>query len=282
MAKISQKTFSWKDIEKKDDLDRLKLVVETISDEELMIILERERKNGRNDYPIRFLWNSIIAGIIFQHQSINSMIRELHRNPFLREACGLEPLRKAPKSYIYTRFLKKLYKHSNLVEKIVNQLVLMIQKELSDFGQNISGDGKAIQSLASINKNNHKLRPDGRRDTEADIGVKKYCGIDKHGQYFERTKTWFGFKAHIIADSKYELPISYEVTKASAAEGKEMKKLLENLKILNPEILDRCEHCSLDKGYDDQDIIKKLWNDYKIKPIIDIRNMWVRHEVLNC
>lgn len=274
MAKISQITFSWKEIEKKKDLDRLKLVIENIPDEELMLILERERKKGRNDYPIRFLWNSIIAGIIFQHQSINSMIRELSRNPFLRELCGLEPLSKMPKSYIYTRFLKKLYKHNNLIEKIFNQLVLKIQKELPDFGKHISGDGKAIQSLASKNKNNYRLKPDGRRDTEADMGVKKYCGVDKHGQYYESFKNWFGYKAHIIADSKYELPIAYEVTKASNSESKEMKKLLEKLKILNPEIIDRSEYCCLDKGYDNEALIKQLWDDYRIKPIIDIRNMW--------
>ena len=50
-----------------------------------------------------------------------------------------------------------------------------------------------------------------------------------------------------------------------------MKKLLEKLKILNPEIIDRSEYCCLDKGYDNEALIKQLWDDYKIKPIIDIR-----------
>ena len=29
---------------------------------------------------------------------------------------------------------------------------------------------------------------------EADMGVKKYCGVDKHGQYYESFKNWFGYK----------------------------------------------------------------------------------------
>ncbi len=29
-----------------------------------------------------------------------------------------------------------------------------------------------------------------------------------------------------------------------------------------------------DRGYDDQKLHKKLWNDYRIKWVIDIRNMW--------
>ncbi|GAW92753.1 IS4-like transposase, partial [Calderihabitans maritimus] len=42
--------------------------------------LERKRGKGRNDYPIRAVWNSIIAGIIYQHPSIESLRRELLRN----------------------------------------------------------------------------------------------------------------------------------------------------------------------------------------------------------
>lgn len=29
-----------------------------------------------------------------------------------------------------------------------------------------------------------------------------------------------------------------------------------------------------DKGFDDGKLIKKTWDEYGIKPIIDIRNMW--------
>ena len=29
-----------------------------------------------------------------------------------------------------------------------------------------------------------------------------------------------------------------------------------------------------DKGYDSLETVKKLWDDYRIKPIIDIKNMW--------
>lgn len=274
MANISQKTFSFKELEKKDDLERFELCLNSLPDEELMQFLETERKNGRNDYPVRFLWNVIIAGIIFQHPSINSLIRELNRNPTLREICGLSPLKKVPKAYVFTRFFKKLMHHYNLVENIFNQLILMIQKCLPDFGKDLSGDGKAIQTLAAPNKNNHTLEPDGRRDTEADFGVKKYTGIDENGKSWEQIKSWFGYRAHIIADSKYELPIAFEVTKASFSENKELKNLLVKLKIINTQIIDRCEYMSLDRGYDDEDIIKKLWDDYRIKPIIDIRNMW--------
>ena len=62
------------------ELERLLMVRGVMPDEELMEALESERKGKRDDYPIRPVWNSILAGIIYQHPSIESLRRELLRN----------------------------------------------------------------------------------------------------------------------------------------------------------------------------------------------------------
>jgi len=49
-------------------------------DEELMRQLERERYKGQDDYPLRAMWNSILARIVFQHETIEKLRRELARN----------------------------------------------------------------------------------------------------------------------------------------------------------------------------------------------------------
>ena len=41
-----------------------------------------------------------------------------------------------------------------------------------------------------------------------------------------------------------------------------------------PEILQIAETWTADKGYDDTKLIEKCWDQYQIKPVIDIRNMW--------
>ena len=56
-----QQLFSWKDVENLGDLERLRLVLSALPDEPLMQKLESERGNGRDQYPIRAMWNSIIA-----------------------------------------------------------------------------------------------------------------------------------------------------------------------------------------------------------------------------
>jgi hypothetical protein len=41
-----------------------------------------------------------------------------------------------------------------------------------------------------------------------------------------------------------------------------------------PNRIEEAETCSADKGYDDTKLIEELWEEYGVKPVIDIRNMW--------
>ena len=90
MAIIPQKPlFNWKEIEELGDLQRLRLVLKYLPDEALMRVLERERGHGRDDYPVRAVWNSILAGVVYEHPSVESLRRELCRNGQLRWYAGL-------------------------------------------------------------------------------------------------------------------------------------------------------------------------------------------------
>lgn len=50
--------------------------------------------------------------------------------------------------------------------------------------------------------------------------------------------------------------------------------MIDDLNEAHPELIERCETLEADRGYDDTKLYEKLWDDYKIKPVIDIRNMW--------
>ena len=80
MAIIQQlELLSWKDfqddLQNLGDLERFKLVIETMPDQKLIQILRDLRTKGRNDHPIEAMWNSILAGIVFEHVSIESLVR---------------------------------------------------------------------------------------------------------------------------------------------------------------------------------------------------------------
>ena len=86
-----------------------------------MYALEEKRGKGRDDYPVRAVWNSILAGVVFSHETIESVRREMQRNGQLRDMCGFDPLlgpRSVPPSYVYSRFLYTLINHQHLITQM--------------------------------------------------------------------------------------------------------------------------------------------------------------------
>ncbi|MBK1724744.1 transposase [Thiocystis violacea] len=103
-AMVQSSLFSWDALEARSDLDRLHLVVEHLPDERLVQYLEVMRGHGRDDYPVRAMWNALLAGIVYQHESLESLLREFARNPSLMQACGFDPLpiQRPPKPRVVT------------------------------------------------------------------------------------------------------------------------------------------------------------------------------------
>lgn len=275
MASIAQRQlFSWDQVDASSDLDRLRMTLDALPDEPLMRALEHARKGRRDDYPIRPVWNSVIAGIVFEHKSIESLRRELRRNGELRQACGFDVFRgeqAVPEPWVYSRFLKKLFTHQKEIDAMFDELVKTVRTLLPEFGKRLAIDSKAIDSHGRPSKSEEA---DGRRDTDADWGTKRYHGVREDGTVWEKIKRWFGYKLHLIVDADYELPVAYQVTKASASDCPELLPLVDRIDQQHPGLLDETDFFSGDKAYDSKDNNRELWDTYTIKPIIDIRNTW--------
>lgn len=281
MAIIPQASlFCWKDIENLGDLKRLVLVLKTIPDEGLMQALERDRGRGRDDYPIRAVWNSLLAGVVCQHASVEELRRELLRNAQLREVCGFDVLVKAeaavPPSWVYTRFFRLLFKHADVIDAMFDELVESLHRELDGFGRCLAGDGKAIPTHARAPKKDAEPKdPDGRRDTDADWGAKTKKKTRDDGTPYKKITRWFGYKLHLVVDADYELPVAYEITKASAGEAPIARKLVKRLSERHEDLMKKtCEVYLYDKAGDDTTLIKTLWDNHGIKPVIPVRDCW--------
>ena len=178
--------FTWQSVESRSDLDRLRLVLESLSDEELMVKLEKQRGRGRDDYPVRAMWNSVLAGIVFEHESIESLRRDLSRNGELRDGCGFDPLGGAetvPSADAYSRFLKTLMQEQESLEAMFDGLIGQLKELLPDLGRHLAVDSKALQSHARERKD-----PAESSDPEADWGVKKKRGRRADGTLLEMTR----------------------------------------------------------------------------------------------
>ena len=267
MAIIPQPPLvTWQCLDHLPDLQRLKLVFDSIPDEPLMQLLELRRGRGRDDYPVRAMWNALLVAVICQHPSIAALIRELLRNAPLLEICGFDPARGAaavPSESAFTRFQRTLRDHQEQLDELFHRTLELLRRVLPDLGRVLALDGKELHCSARAASRQHL--PDGRRDLDATWGVK---GRRK------QQRSWFGYLLHLIVDAKYELPVAFTVTTAAAAEQPQAQRLLEQLQARHPQLLAGGQRLSADKGYDDHKLIERLWDQLGIKPIIAIRNCW--------
>jgi hypothetical protein len=266
--------FKWRDVEAKSDLERLRLVLEYLPDERLMEKLEAHRDKGRDDYPIRPVWNSVLAGIVYQHGSVELLRRELLRSGELREECGFDPQKGSdavPPSYVYTRFLKLLMRFKSEIDGMFGTLVDRLKELLPDLGFSVAVDSKGVSSAGRPTK---ETEEDGRRDTDADWGKKTYRGQREDGSLWEKVVKWFGYKIHLLVDTAHEMPIGYRVTRASESDTKHLLPMVKEVKQHHPQIYKDIKRLSADKGYDSEGNCRELYDEHGIKPVLDIRCMW--------
>ncbi len=276
------KLFEESEFENLGDLERLQMVLGALDDGALIHKLYRIRGKGRNDWPCEAMWNSFVASFLFEHETVESLLRELRRNKQLRTLCGFEPkavrqmdgsikVYVAPSPSAYSNFLKNLMECQEELDEMFTGMVLFMYENLEHFGETLMVDGKAIQSFGTKLSANPKSGRRGEHD--ADWCKKKYTASGPKGETVVKTKKWFGFRLHLIADATYEIPVSFSVTKASNSEKTETQKLLEETEKNHKEWLEGCKYFLGDKGYDSTKLI--TWLEGKgIAPIIDIRNCW--------
>lgn len=155
-----------------------------------------------------------------------------------------------------------------------DSLVKYMYENLTEFGEILCADGKAVQSCAT--KKSEK-NSGNRGERDADWCRKTYTTTKPDGEKITKTKKWFGFRLHLISDATYELPVDFEVTKASNSEIKEAEKMLKNTKDRQSAKIERCRYFLADRGYDSTVLIEWLTTE-GAAPIIDIRNMWQGEE----
>lgn len=259
MAIIPQASlFSWKEVDSSADIFRLSRVLDALPDEPLMRVLEDERKGKRDDFPVRAMWNLLIAGIVFGHVSSASLLRELGRNGELRDLCGFHPGARVPSESAFSRFLARVRRHRAMVEAMFEKMVETLRVLLPGYGVNLAIDGKAIATH-------------GRNDPDANIGAKTYWN-EEDGS-FKEVKSWLGYKLHLVVDADCELPVAWKLTPASVGESPQLMELVQSIERAHPELLARTETMAGDKGYDDGADKAALFDTYGIKPVIDTRDM---------
>lgn len=276
MKIISQiSTFDYEEIEILGDLERCKLLIDNVPDREIVYKLMQIRGKGRNEYPIIPVWNSILIMPLIECSTVEQLRRELSRNSDLRKLCGFEDAnyyygkcKLVPPAKAYSNMFKNLKNIEPLLKECFYKLRKFMYDNLKNFGKDTAEDGKIFLSKAKRPEDSEGT--DGRSESDADYTFKQVYQKDAKGMTKTRRIKYFGFRVHILGDTKYELPIEYTVTKASLSER---DQLIKHLEMLPEDLINNMETLSADKGYDGKKIIEKI-KEYGIKPVIDIKNSW--------
>ena len=303
MATADSMFFSWRDVERLPDLERLALALEHLPDGELVSALEARRGKGRDDYPVRAMWRALAAGVVFGHESSASLLRELRRNPALLEMCGFDPLgcggrgrgrwsgtRGAGRWWWsfrvrggtgfrrrrrFSRFLSsvsRLEEETGAVSAMAASLRRSLMEELPGFGRHLGYDGKALPSHSTGRKGAESGKTS---DPDADWGNHETSGVDgRSGKAWTKAKRWFGYGFHLIADVEHEVPVWFDVTPASASEHKVLAAGVEELFAAEPELAERCADFCADRGLDSAALKARLWDVHGVRPVVDTREMW--------
>jgi len=304
MATTNLNLFSWNDVDDLSDFSRLNLVMKYLPDGEIVKALLVKRGSGRNDFPVEPMWNAVLAGVVFQHVSIESLVRELNRNPALLDTCGFNPLpfqqraktemqqskengcweiittanearETIPACWNFYRFLGnviQLEEERGLISEMIQSLREQLMEALPDFGRHLGYDGKSIDSHSTGQVNQ---QTGVTSDPDADWGHHETKGIDnKTGKLWTKVKSWFGYGLHLIADTQYEIPVAFKLTPASHSEQVKLNDMLTELFDETPELSERCADFSADRGLDSGSLKAKLWDQHNIRPLIDTREMW--------
>ena len=94
------------------------------------------------------------------------------------------------------------------------------------------------------------------------------------GRLRRKIRRGFGYRIHLIADTRYEIPVAWRVTRASRSEVKELEAMSEALFQETPKLAKRCQDFSGDRGLDSGPLKETLWDDYGIGPLIEPRELW--------
>jgi len=247
--------FFFEEIIKFQEQTKLELILNQIDVSVLANALRKDSNSkGPNGYEPKHLIYSLIAMQVEKIETIKDLSTKLKENPVLRYCCGFKVLGSTPSESTFSRFLKKLTDSVEL-EQLFHDLVIKA-KELDIIdGNHVSIDSTKLDSYEAA-KPKKDIIDDGM---SPNWGMKK----DTNGNNIR----WFGWKLHILCDSKSELPLDILITPASAHDSIVAIPLIEQFQE-NYDNIFKPLYYVLDSAYDTDYIYKEIIEKHQGIPII--------------
>ncbi|MBU0678562.1 MAG: transposase, partial [Verrucomicrobia bacterium] len=196
------------------------------------------------------------------HPTMRLTLEELRRNQDLRKLGEMEHAGEVPEAWNISRFLSVLGREPfrDLLQGVFAQMVAKLAGAVEDLGKQTAGDATHLSARRRGRYEPGLCEPDG--------GRKEY--VDQQGQVTEAFE-WFGYKLHVLCDSRHEVALAYRITPASRADNEQVEALLHQAEAALPE--KRMQTMAYDKAYDDGKV-HALLKQHHVRPVIQQRAMW--------
>jgi hypothetical protein len=203
-------------------------------------------------------------------ESVSALLRLLHDNPFIAEACGVANA--LPSQPTLSRFGTKLSKRWNAlaVKNVFRTLTTTLYETLPDFGKSVAIDSTDIKAWSNGGKKGkrhggssikrHPRKPGSVSDPDAGWAVKSNTEGNK--------KYVWGYKLHILADTTYELPLAFNVSAGNVHDVKRATPLLAEARKVHGGRF-HPEYVICDAGYSSQALRHVIRRQYHSEPVID-------------
>jgi hypothetical protein len=261
--------FAWGELEDHSTLATIRDFLGAVPDQELIAGLQAARGRGRDDYPIRRLWQVLLLTIALRHASVNACLAELHRNPALCRLLGIATADDIPNGWNLSRFLDVLGQepHLSALRQVFDTLARRLGTEVPDLGRHTAGDATALAGRAKADPK--AVRAESQQGLPQPSGGKKEY-TDDEGRV-TKVYEWFGYKLHLLVDVRHEVALAYHVTDTKAGDNERVPALLKQATANLPER--RIKTLAYDKAADDEKVHECL-HGHGIRPVIQSRALW--------
>lgn len=217
--------------------------------------LEALRWTGRKGYPIRSLVGACLVKSLYAIPTWTKVAALVAEHAALREVLG-----DAPSVYALYRFSAKLRQHKPLLDACLDRIVEAVSAEYPEYGTDVAIDASDMPAFANGQRFVKQGGPERERfsDPDASWGHRSAVSTRSAGGFY-------GYKLHLAACAKTDLPVAWRVETAKAHEASLADDLLSQVKQRV-----KAQTAALDKGYDVNPVYEAC-AEANVLPIIPLR-----------
>ncbi|MCH7576984.1 MAG: transposase [Chloroflexi bacterium] len=248
----------------------IQAIFATLPDEELLAKLRGPIRRGRPGFNPAILWRCYVVYYYLGLESVSDLIRLLRDNPYIAQACGINSPDEIPSQPTFSRFGARLAtrKFAVTLRNVQRSLTRRLYKTLPGFGQVVAIDSTHMKGWSNASKKGKKKvgairrqKPKVGKVSDPDAGWTVKVNTEGRSQF-----TW-GYKAHILCDAEYELPIVVDVSAGNVSDVRRASPLLYQARHTYSKFVPDYVLC--DAGYSSDRLRQLIKRQFRATPLID-------------